>query len=316
MSTLNFSCTQARQISLVDYLKTLGYVPQKVTNHDYWYLSPLREEKTPSFKVNRKLNVWYDHGLGQGGNFLDFGILYHRCSVKELLQKLADNKEQIFSFHPPSEPENELQKKDAGEKEKVRLIAVRELQSASLLQYLGQRRIPLKIASRYCKEVEFVLYNKRHTAIGFPNDSGGYELRNNYFKGSSSPKDFTFLEQETADKVSVFEGFFSFLSYQALREKESGKQCFDLPKEQGNYLILNSLAFLEKAREVMEKHPKIYLLLDRDPTGIKATLKSIILSGKYHDQSHEYRQYKDLNEYLIHSHKQQHKQSIGRGKHF
>jgi len=31
----------------------------------YWYLSPLREEKEASFKVNRKKNVWYDHGIGK-----------------------------------------------------------------------------------------------------------------------------------------------------------------------------------------------------------------------------------------------------------
>jgi hypothetical protein len=54
---------QAKQTDLVDYLAFLGHRPQKVRNEDYWYLSPLREEKTASFKVNRKKNVWYDHGV-------------------------------------------------------------------------------------------------------------------------------------------------------------------------------------------------------------------------------------------------------------
>lgn len=57
------SCAEARQFDLVDYLASLGYQPQKVKGADYWYLSPLREERTPSFKVNRGKNIWYDHGV-------------------------------------------------------------------------------------------------------------------------------------------------------------------------------------------------------------------------------------------------------------
>ena len=84
-----FTCEQAKQIDLVEYLAAIGYHPQKVRNNDYWYLSPFRDERTPSFKINRHLNVWYDHGTGQGGNLVDFGIMYHKCSVSDLLQRLA-----------------------------------------------------------------------------------------------------------------------------------------------------------------------------------------------------------------------------------
>jgi len=63
---------EAKQIDLVDYLAALGHRPQKIRNKDYWYHSPLRDEKTASFKVNRSLNVWYDHGIGKGGNLIDF----------------------------------------------------------------------------------------------------------------------------------------------------------------------------------------------------------------------------------------------------
>lgn len=54
-------------MDMIDYLKTLGFKPEKIRNNDYWYLSPLREEKTASFKVNRKLNAWYDHEVGREG---------------------------------------------------------------------------------------------------------------------------------------------------------------------------------------------------------------------------------------------------------
>ena len=70
------STKDAKKIDLLDYLLKLGYRPQKVSNNDYWYRSPLREEKTASFKVNKRLNIWYDFGLAKGGNVIDFGIMF------------------------------------------------------------------------------------------------------------------------------------------------------------------------------------------------------------------------------------------------
>jgi DNA primase len=95
MNANNLSLQDVRNIDIVDYLERLGLKPEKIRNNDYWYLSPLRKEKTASFKVNRKLNAWYDDGMGKEGNMIDFGLLYHHCSIPELLQKLSAN----FSFH-------------------------------------------------------------------------------------------------------------------------------------------------------------------------------------------------------------------------
>lgn len=83
-----FTVQDAKQIDMVEYLEKLGYQPVRVRNQDYWYLSPMRNELEPSFKINRKLNAWYDHGSGVGGNIIDFGIAYHKCNVKQLLAKL------------------------------------------------------------------------------------------------------------------------------------------------------------------------------------------------------------------------------------
>ena len=47
---------EAKQIRLVEYLRIVGYLPVNVKGYQYWYLSPLREERTPSFKVNDNLN--------------------------------------------------------------------------------------------------------------------------------------------------------------------------------------------------------------------------------------------------------------------
>ncbi len=194
------SCAAAKELDLVDYLASLGHQPQKVRNQDHWYLSPLREEKTPSFKVDRRLNVWYDHGTGKGGDLIDFGTLYYKCTVRELLERLSQSRpDNSLSFQQPS-PFQLLPPPGAGEKKdspdsKIVILDTRPLADRTLLDYLEKRCIPMDIADRFCREVDFLLYGKKQTAIGFPNRSGGYELRNEHFKGSSAPKDITFHRQ-------------------------------------------------------------------------------------------------------------------------
>jgi hypothetical protein len=293
MYTPHFSLEDLKQIDIVDYLEKLGHQPQKIRN-DYWYLSPLRDETHPSFKVNRKLNAWYDHGIGKGGNIIDFGILYHHCSVTEVIKKLKD----YLSFHQPTlmvqQPLATTQKLSEALEPTIKVIAAKPLTHPSLCRYLDDRKIPLDVAEKHCREVEFELNGKRYFAIGFENKSGGFELRNEHFKGSSSPKDVTLIEENNSINISVFEGFFSFLSYQMLHQND--------PAELTNFLVLNSLSFFEKSRQIMEQHQQIYLYLDRDNAGLKHTHEALKWNAKYIDQSHSYQHCKDLNEYLVHQH--------------
>src|SRR5450432_1256397 len=153
MENNKFNCIEANRIDLVDFLSNLGYPPQKVRNNDFWYLSPLRNEKTPSFKVNRSLNRWFDFGDGRGGNLVDFGILYHRCSIGDFLEILDRP-----SISPKQFPETFSNDKFQEEpKNKLQILAVRPIVSVALLRYLQKRRIPHDIAHQYCKEVSFGL---------------------------------------------------------------------------------------------------------------------------------------------------------------
>ena len=81
--------SEAKEMDIVDYLSGLGYEPVKIVGKSHWYLSPLHDEKTASFKVNRNLNRWYDFSEGKGGNLADFGTLFYKCAVSEFLQKLS-----------------------------------------------------------------------------------------------------------------------------------------------------------------------------------------------------------------------------------
>ena len=77
------NCAEANQVDLVEYLNSIRYQPQKISGHNYWYLSPLRNEKHASFKVDRSKNVWYDHGIGKGGSLIDFVIEFYKVDVSE-----------------------------------------------------------------------------------------------------------------------------------------------------------------------------------------------------------------------------------------
>ncbi|HEU4633595.1 MAG TPA: CHC2 zinc finger domain-containing protein, partial [Flavisolibacter sp.] len=98
------SCKEARQVDLVEYLDSLGHQPKKVRGQNYWYSSPFRDERTPSFKVNRSRNTWFDFGEGKGGDIIDFGLYYFRCSVNELLDQLSSRSLSRNSFHGHSGP--------------------------------------------------------------------------------------------------------------------------------------------------------------------------------------------------------------------
>ena len=65
---------QARTIPIDRYLYAQGVKPARARmgGCELWYSSPLRQgDKIPSFKIDTLKNLWYDHGLGRGGNIID-----------------------------------------------------------------------------------------------------------------------------------------------------------------------------------------------------------------------------------------------------
>jgi Toprim-like len=140
------------------------------------------------------------------------------------------------------------------------------------------------------------LGGKSGKALGFQNDQGGYELRNSSFKGTVAPKGITTFRNASGE-VSVFEGFFDFLSYQSIKQKLS------LPKT--DFLILNSTSFFEKSKPLMDNYERVRLFLDNDFTGEGCTKLGLSWGKKFEDESKLYVGHKDLNEWV---------QSIGKAQ--
>ncbi|MCF0065670.1 CHC2 zinc finger domain-containing protein [Dyadobacter chenwenxiniae] len=275
-----------KNLDIVDYLATVGHEPVKVRGADHWYLSPLRSEKTASFKVNRRLNRWYDHGIGKGGNLVDFAIDFFQCSVKEVLQNFSGD----LSLRQPilSQPIRGYEVAAKG----VQIQSVQPVSAKMLFQYLSERKISEKVAKKYCYQVHYKLGDSQYFALGFRNDLEGYELRNSFSKVSSSPKAITSVNNG-AETVSVFEGFFDFLSYKTLL-LQTGEELED-------HVVLNSISLFERARPFMERHSRINLYLDTDAPGRQCSFKATRVNEKYKDASGLYEGFKDLNEWLVRS---------------
>ena len=118
------------------------------------------------------------------------------------------------------------------------------------------------------------------------NDSGGWELRNKYYKNSASPKDVTHIKNGNP-KLIVTEGMFDLLS---LLERNSKLEM------EYDFLVLNSSTFVKKAIYRIERYDFIELYLDHDATGKKMTEKLMARSKKCIDRSGLYKGFKDMNE--------------------
>ena len=82
---------EIKSIPLATFLSQLGHEPTMRKGTRLWYLSPLRQEHTPSFKVEKTLNCWYDFGIGKGGNIIDLATeLYKSTDLRYLMSCIAD----------------------------------------------------------------------------------------------------------------------------------------------------------------------------------------------------------------------------------
>ena len=191
---------------MVDYLETLGHKPQKVRGESYWYICPFHGEKTASFKVNRSLNRWFHFALGTGGSIIDFGMRYFSCSLAEFLQMFPKS----ALVKVPTRPNIKHQTK--APENPIVILRNRPLLNDWLLTYFNARGISSVVAKRYCTQISFSIGEQKYFSAAFANSDGGYELRSEFIKLSSSPKGITHLKNDT-DRLCVFEGFMDFLSF-------------------------------------------------------------------------------------------------------
>ena len=190
-----------KNISIRQFLARRGILPKYERNGYGMYLSPLREERTPSFKVDYVRNLWYDFGLGEGGTLLTLVMRLERCDSREAVRRLQ-NGEKRDAGSASLSPSVGERPAVGGPSPVVRLAAVPALRILSddplrhpaLVGYLASRGIVPSVAAAFCREVRYEVNGRTFFAVGFRNDAGGWELRSARFKGGSSPKHITTLK--------------------------------------------------------------------------------------------------------------------------
>ena len=278
---------EIKSIPLASFLSRLGHKPTARKGTRLWYKSPLRQEHTPSFKVETALNCWYDFGLGRGGNIIDLAAeMYQSTDLCYLMRCIADScpvpsvQTVASSFAP---------RHSAPSMERFEVVS---LEHRALVAYLQERGIPAHIAKANCKEAHYSFNGKPYFAVAFENVNNGWELRNRYFKGCRGRKDISYLpwaRDDPATECAVFEGFIDYLSSLALGII-SGADA----------IILNSVVNVNKAVPSLRNYTVINCYLDNDNAGQTALAELTAIYGSIViDRSTLYAEFNDLNDFLV-----------------
>ncbi|MCY1662771.1 toprim domain-containing protein [Chryseobacterium sp. SL1] len=268
------NCKQFNSVQLEEVLLSLGHLPKKQNEKEAWFLNPFGTETEASFKLDKRQNIWYLHSEGVGGNNIDFLKKYFNYSINEILSWASEKS--FSSIHQQA----------VIDKPNYNITEVAEIQNWNLKKYLFERGLTQR-SFRFLKEIKFTINNKKLYAVGFENLSGGWELRNSFYKGSLLKKDISIIKNDS-NKIVVFEGFFDALSYIEFQEKL---------KE--DIITLNSVSMLNRAKNYLQNYSEILLFLDNDPAGKKTKDELLSSFSNAVDYSFIYKDYKDFNEFLV-----------------
>jgi hypothetical protein len=295
---------QARSIDLEAFLGQLGHEPVagRGRAHEAWFRSPLRSEKTPSFKVDRRTNKWKDFGAGLPmGDIIDFVRHYAErqgWGIWDISQALKELDRLAGGLYVPPSPSYTPKptKPPAPEPPRYLIQDVHRIRSGKLIQYLRSRRIPAYLAKTYLEEVHYLdtKLEKRLFGLGWKTESGGYEMRTRFFKTSIGPKAISVVQvrQEARPGTAIFEGMMDFLSYLQLSRNQPVARA----------VILNSTSMYRAAIAYCQAHPgegPLLGFLQNDRPGLETVVKLKEALPQLEVQNHKYFAYGDVNDYLL-----------------
>lgn len=278
--------TSVKKYPIIRFLRERGILPAKQMPGYWMYRSPFRKESNPSFKVDLRLNLWMDFGMGEGGSAIDLCMRMEGCSFADAVKKLGGERVAYRAY-------GRRQEEPATPSSRSRIrVEVTSTLPPHLRRYLSVvRGIDLDKAAPFLCCVKYEVNGRRYEAIGFANRRGGYELRDGgCFKGTVAPKDITILFADTPEPYCLFEGFVDFLSYLTMKE-QMGHPC----------IVLNSVGNVARAVDYLQGAGAslLFAFLDNDEAGRKAVEAFRRAGFEVDDMSRHYRDYKDLNEYHV-----------------
>lgn len=275
-----------REIPIINILRKLNIEAVEKKKDQFWFKPQWRKERTASAKCEN--NLFYDFGEGFGGNAVDYVMKHFAIDFMQAVKWLR-NEEITFSFDPPKRIEATIAKKE----NTYCIKTVQPLKNKILIDYLKSRKMNIEVCKKYLFQVFYTVSNKDYFAVGFQNDKGHFEIRNKYAKLALGTKWFTWINKSNSS-IIVLESWSDFISLLTLYPK------YELSKD---FLILNSLSMLSKTDDVLINYFEIFLALDNDTAGSKATKNCLEKWNnelvKSMDVRYLFQGSKDLNEYLL-----------------
>lgn len=319
----------------IDIVEIIQYfIPLRKSGANYTCCCPFHDEKTPSFVVNPKKNIFYCFGCNKGGDAITFVKEYNKVGFNEAIEEIAriigfrleyakgkiDNSLEINQefLEYCTKRANQIQDlclkrgitediiQDfglgySGEHFEIR-NALSDSKKAIQLGLLYET--PNGLKSPFAKRLIIPIFNHNGKCVGF----SGLELTKTHAKYINS-KESRFYKKKTilygfdiakkyipkAKEVFIVEGYFDVMALHVLGYKNSVGIC-------GTALSKEHIALLTKYDDIA-----INLALDNDNAGLQATKKAIMLLLEYEIYDafvvHVDTQCKDFNDILLHDRK-------------
>jgi len=270
---------EIKSIDFIAYLAKSGLHPKRNSGKHAFYLTPLGEERVPSFVVNKVNNTFRCYHSDKAGSIIDYIMAKEGMTFKEAVRFLeGDNVSDIEPYVP--------QKPRPG----VIIHSVEDISSKELLDYFcGVRKISEKVLRHFCSQVEYSFpFGKNpdntHEAIGFKSDLGGYELRSSWAKVAQGTKSHTTIKG-SGNAYLLTEGFTDALSYFTYYDILTPPHTMFVLNGAGQFPALNKF--------IGDK--KVYYYGDNDAVGDRIASEISNLD----DMRHLYPYHKDMNSYLV-----------------
>ena len=275
-----------KRVGVEDYLRSKGIEPKRSSSKGFWYCSPMRDDKKPSFVVkkgNQCKSLWNDLATGESGNVIDLCMLLEGCDAKTAINLLSSIKglsSNINSF-PLSSSSSE-----------IAVLGYYPLNNSKNIDYLKGRDLCPRIASKYVYQVQISLKDRRVWCMGW-RTVNGWELVNITKNGSrklSTAKGPTIINPNHK-RVVVFEAMFDFIAY-LTHKQTTPTSC--------TVVVLNGSGQVNRVD--WSKFDTVYYMGDNDTAGDAAMLE-IKQKTELLDKREMFSPCKDYNEHLSRLHR-------------
>lgn len=274
-------------------LSQSNYLPVFKTTHGGVFKAAYRGDTTASLSVDYNRNVFYDFGTGQGGDTANLYRLIHNCTLAEALSALKPS-DAFSSTKEYNHSPCEVKVAEKARKCPITVLSARAIRPTDATgRYLLDKR-----GLSYWEGIYHVTYtngnDKQFFGIGWQSVDGGWHIRS-----LTSGK---FCTSQSVTRVTKGQPDYGLIITESMLDYLSLCQLYPAYKFY-NAIILNSVTNARKIVDIAKEYEAVYLLLDNDNAGDKATSELLTALPNATDNRDWFAPHNDINDYLLNKQK-------------